>query len=116
LQPWVWTRPSRFWASVTPVKLDRYPRRASEDEAIGIVSDAVERVAGVRAAAVEVGPVSQFAGAPAVREYRRIPDRDSGPPRPLVHVVVAFPTLVTGVLTLGAGRHLGLGLLRPLGR
>lgn len=106
LRPERWTRPSRTWASVLPVALDRYPDDAAELEAVVRLGC---RFAGYpEPVEVEVLTSSVVAGACRLRgaDLRRRRD----PPSPAVHVRLSFSEAVPGPVVLGRLRHLGLGL------
>lgn len=109
LQAERWTRPSRTWASVLPVVLDRYPDDAAELEAFvrlgcGFAGypepDEVEQL-----------PLSPVAGAPYLRAADR--RRRGDPARPAVQMRLRFSEAVAGPVVLGQLRHLGLGLCVP---
>ena len=111
LRPERWTAPSRRWASVTPVVLDRYPgvkgdlhaeiRRA----AVNARLPEPHVVLSSRDPVVLGGP--RFAPADTLRRPR---DRVV----PYRHVVLDFPELLRGPVVLGAMRHYGLGLCMPV--
>ena len=127
LRPASWTKSSRVWASATPVALPRHPGRlgrgtpaarakAWELAEAGVVA-ACSHVDLPEPAAVEISlgpfvtgarPVAQF---PAFSQTGR-----GGKPvrRQLVHAALTFDVPVSGPLLLGAGRFLGLGLMRPM--
>jgi CRISPR-associated protein Csb2 len=107
-----WTEPRRRWASVTPVLLDRFPRRngrgiekiiAKSCEYIGLPYP-IEVVADHHSFLHGVEPsfrfITQRAGTDKAQLY--------------THVVLTFEQKVRGPILLGAGRYFGLGLLRPL--
>lgn len=101
-----WSRPSRTWASVTPMVLDRHPKRGQclDD----VVADSVEMAGYPRPVGVEFGQASVVKGVPLAREFR---PRSSGC---WTHVVVIFARAVVGPVLIGKDRHFGLGLLRPI--
>jgi CRISPR-associated protein Csb2 len=124
LGPKEWTRPSRRWASVTPVALPRNPgdltsrnpeiaqqakRRAEE-----VVADACAQVGLPRPARVHVSPRSAFAGVPAAPAFMPYPRMGSGFKRVCVHVEVEFEEEVAGPMVMGVGRYFGMGVLRLL--
>lgn len=131
LRPSTWKGPARRWSSVTPVALSRNPG--------DLFSDRDDRAAAAfRNAEAVVRRECAFAGLPepvAVQasltsQIRAGSDTRSFPPYPpvghqkpvgnmafqrvLVHVDVTFPVPVSGPLLLGAGRHHGLGLFKPV--
>ena len=112
--------PSRVWASVTPVVLDRHLKRRPEEEARDMIAVACER-AGLpkpTTSRIRVGKHSAVVGAPPSRPPSGAPQwsrwRVPKPfaSRPLVHVVIDFEDEVEGPVLLGAGRFTGLGLFR----
>ncbi len=108
-----WSGASARWATVTPIELDSFPDEPFGDEAGDIVTRACERVGLPRPVAVTVGPDSMFSGSPPWHVFARNRSPRSRPRRPLVHAVVEFECAVNGPMLLGAGRYLGLGLMRP---
>lgn len=117
LLPETWTaappaQPARRWASVTPVVLDRYPKRDCDAEEI--VSSGCERIGLPRPADVVISSVSMFPGSPHARAFTPLPTRSEGAPRFHTHVILAFPEPVAGPVLIGAGRYRGYGLCRPL--
>lgn len=101
-----WCRPSLTWASVTPVVLDRHPKRGQRIE--DVIADSVEMAGYPRPVDVELGQCSAFRGAPPAREFS---PRSRGC---WTHVALAFNQRVAGPLLVGKDRHFGLGLLRPV--
>jgi CRISPR-associated protein Csb2 len=120
LDPATWCRPSRRWASVTPVALDRNPgdltawdprlaaqaaRRAEE-----IVARACEHVGLPRPARVRVMRRSLFGAAPPAPSFMPYPRKGHGFKRVCVHVELRFEEAVAGPVLLGVGRYFGVGL------
>ncbi|MCC6936561.1 MAG: type I-U CRISPR-associated protein Cas5/Cas6 [Thermomicrobiales bacterium] len=110
LRPSTWTRPAYRWKSVTPVLLDRFPKK-------GVTTESILRLACERAGLpdpvkIEHQPYSTLQGVPPVPAFRlqRKPDER---PRWGVHATLTFPNPVRGPVLLGAGRFFGLGLMRP---
>jgi CRISPR-associated protein Csb2 len=113
LRPKTWAGPSTRWASVTPVLLDRFPKRKCGAEAI--IARSCQDVGLPPPAAVGVGGHSPFYGGEPCAKFvtlRRAGDRH----RLAAHVTLTFDRPVEGPALLGAGRYFGLGLLRPLRR
>lgn len=123
-----WSRPAKTWISVTPVALGRHPGDLWGHRPAA-VADAFERAAEtIRRACGHVGldaPVDVAVSLqPLLRGTR--PARQHPPfvqgrgarrvRRALVHTRVTFAEPIAGPLVLGAGRYLGLGLMRPLSR
>jgi CRISPR-associated protein Csb2 len=123
LEPATWTRPSRRWASVTPVALDENPGDLSSrdpeaaaravERAEEIVARACERIGLPRPRWVQVMRRSLFDAAPPAARFMPFPRNGCGLRRVCVHVEIRFEEPVGGPVVLGAGRYFGLGLCRP---
>jgi CRISPR-associated protein Csb2 len=110
LRPQVWIGPSATWASVTPILLDRFPKRSLPVE--DILALASERAGLPRPIEIEHGPFSEIHAVSPVNEFRLLRSKDDRP-RWGVHAKFRFEEPVRGPILLGAGRFFGLGLLRP---
>jgi CRISPR-associated protein Csb2 len=109
-----WTRPSRHWASVTPVVLHHHPKRRQGDvERIvreAFVSALLPEPEEVRTASVAaVAGVGHALGMPGFTEG------GANLCRYQTHVEVWFSRPVRGPVLVGRGRFRGYGLFRPLG-
>jgi CRISPR-associated protein Csb2 len=108
-----WAEPRRQWASATPVLLDRFPRK--EKDVQTILGRACTHV-GLPAPKVVVA--DHYSALHGVEpSFRFVVQRRNGTrskARLYTHVRLTFDKPVRGPLLLGAGRHFGLGLLRPL--
>lgn len=113
LRATTWTRPSRTWTSVTPILLDRFPKKngRSVEEILAL---ACERMGLPGPELITHGPYSDLAGVPPVPSFRLRRKADERP-RWGVHATLVFSHAVRGPLLLGAGRFFGLGLMRPIG-
>lgn len=100
-----WSKPARVWESVSPVVLDRHPRRNLS--LADVLADSVERAGYPRPSRVEVMD-SGGAGLPPARRYRL-----RRPGRLYVHVWLGFDEPVQGPMLVGAERYFGLGLFLP---
>lgn len=111
LRPAAWTRPSRRWTSVTPILLDRFPKKngPSVEE---ILTAACRRIALPAPVSIDHGPYSVLPGVPPVPAFR-LRRKGEQKPRWGVHATLLFPFPVRGPVLLGAGRYFGLGLMRP---
>jgi len=114
----LWTKPSKRWATVTPMAFDRHPKSRGDDafdEIEKMVMDACERVGIARQiiSSVNIIPVSAHIGSPANRGFPYL-QRKSGGNIHHSHVAITFTDEVCGPLMLGAGRYRGYGLFRPL--
>ena len=123
----VWARPSRWWASATPVALPAHPgnlRRgspAARAKAWARAEEAVAKSCGhiglPKPVGVRVSLVSDLVGTRPTNDYpvfRQGRGAGGGVVRRLVHTSVEFAEPVRGPLVLGSGRFVGLGLMRPL--
>ena len=106
LQRATWSRKACHWASVTPVVLDRHPKRHQRIESV--VADSVEMAGYPRPVDVEVGQYSPIVGVPPARKF--CPRRGGR----WLHVALAFERPVRGPVLVGKDRHFGLGLFRPM--
>ena len=126
LHPEVWSRRSRRWVSATPIALPRHPGRLrggtvtararawSLAESAVVVACTHVGLPAPSSVQVSLGPF--IAGARAAIHFPAF--GQSGPDgmpvrRQLVHASVTFESAVVGPMMLGAGRFLGLGLMRP---
>lgn len=127
LRPSVWRRAAGRWVSAVPIALPTHPGRLSSGTA------AARRKAWARAeeavinsclhvglpppvdVAVSLAPlISGARPAPGFPAFRQPGPRDRPIARRLVHAAVTFEKPIIGPLVLGAGRYLGLGLMRPM--
>ena len=122
-----WSRPSRWWASVTPVALPTHPgdlasrspaaRAKAWVRAEEAVAKSCEHVGLPRPQDVRVSLVPHVVGARPAREFPAFTQgrgSTGGTVRRLVHASVEFSEPVRGPLMLGSGRFVGLGLMRPV--
>lgn len=108
VRPERWRRGSNRWVSVTPVILDRHPRRGHLEQ------DIARSCVGVglpepRNIVVSTAPL--VAGGIRMRPHD-LPQQTRG--KIFRHVELSFDAQVSGPILLGAGRYLGVGLMAPL--
>ena len=127
LRPGVWSRTARRWVSATPIALPTHPGALGSGTAAarskawsraeqGIINSC-RHIGLTEPSDVVVSLAPLITGArpaptfPAFRQRGR-----EGKPiaRRLVHATVTFDQPVVGPVVLGAGRYLGLGLMRPM--
>lgn len=125
LDPKLYTGAARDFATVTPIALDRHPKlhgAARQEEMAALVAVACERIGLPTPESVRIDPHASLEGAPSAYRSRsepawmgwRLPGSLAG--RPLTHALIRFKEPVEGPVLLGAGRFVGMGLCRPLGR
>ena len=115
LDPDTWTRPSRVWASVTPVVLNRhFDGKDKWARAAESVKGACEHIGLPRPREVLLHPVSLVEGAPHAREYPQLTRKSDGGQRSHNHAVIVFDAPVGGPVIVGAGRFRGYGVCRPV--
>ena len=123
----VWNKTSCQWVSATPIALPRHPGRlgggiaamrakawASAESAVAL---ACKHVGLTDPVSVEVSLNPFLAGVRAANCFPSFSQNGAdGRPvrRQLVHASITFEHPVMGPLMLGAGRFLGLGLMRPI--
>jgi CRISPR-associated protein Csb2 len=100
-----WLGPSTHWSTVTPVLLDRPPKRHEPAQLVAAVTASL-RLAGLpEPVSVEVSSSSDFDGAP---DALAVPTRI-----PRFHVRVVFADQVEGPVIAGRWKNFGIGLFRP---
>lgn len=124
IRPRHWCSPSKTWATVTPIALDRWPgnlrdrdsvrRAASFARAQQIVARACVHIGLPAPECVAVRPDAFVSGVPPAHRFPSFRTPNGGPHRPLVHACVTFGAPVAGPVLLGAGRYVGQGLCLPL--
>jgi CRISPR-associated protein Csb2 len=124
LRPETWTGPAHKWVTATPIALDRNPgelwardplkQERAAAEAREVISIACERIGLPRPGEVEILPAAPLRGAMKARQFPAFPGRDDRNQRVLVHARLTFDERVNGPVLIGAGRYLGLGLLKPV--
>lgn len=109
VRPERWRRGSTRWVTATPMVLDRFPKNGDEDievlracRTIGL-PDPVD---------IQASREPLLPGAARMRP-NDLPERLRG--RLFRHVALTFDRKIAGPVLLGAGRHLGVGLLAPVG-
>ena len=104
-----WTGPTTNWASATPILLDRFPKKKVNTQEI--IARSCENFGLPRPRNIQVDRCSPLHG--VVPSFRFLTNR-RGPTHLHTHVLLTFDVPVRGPMLLGAGRHFGLGLFRPL--
>ncbi|HUQ93838.1 MAG TPA: type I-U CRISPR-associated protein Csb2 [Bryobacteraceae bacterium] len=98
-----WMRANRHWQTVTPILLDRYPKKhLSADELLMTACLRAGLPAPVRCT---YGKYSELKGVPPVSAF--------APSRWAVHATFEFEAPVRGPVLVGAGRFFGMGLMKP---
>ncbi len=111
----VWTQPSRTWASVTPVVLDRhFDGKDKWERAAETVKDACERIGLPRPKEVLLHPVSLVEGVPHAREFPYLTRKKDRGRMHHSHAIIVFEMEVAGPVVVGAGRFRGYGICRPM--
>jgi CRISPR-associated protein Csb2 len=105
-----WVRPAHRWQSVTPVILDRYPKRRSREAFEKALRDTFAHAGAPSPAVLEVSSLPWQAAAVPAPAYTG----QSLPDGLRVHVDVTFSEPVRGPLLVGRGRYFGVGLFAPV--
>jgi CRISPR-associated protein Csb2 len=111
LRPHQWTHPSLKWASVTPILLDRFPKKGAGVE--DILRASCARIGLPEPTSIEHSPFSNIRGVAPVPQFRLIRKPEERA-RWGVHATLVFQTPVKGPVLLGAGRFFGMGLMKPV--
>lgn len=110
-----WTGPSRRWATVTPIVLDRHIKgRTAWEGAAEVVADACERIGLPRPIDVLLHPNALLEGVPPARQFTPLTRKRDGGRLAHSHAVLTFDANVVGPVVIGAGRFRGYGLCRPV--
>jgi CRISPR-associated protein Csb2 len=105
LQERTWCAASCVWATVTPVVLDRPPRKADGEKVKAALSASLVLAGYPAPKEIEISNFSVFNGAPFAIDF------PSATPR--YHAVIHFAELVAGPVMAGRQRHFGVGVFRP---
>ena len=127
LRPGLWRRGSRRWVSTTPIALPTHPgalgrgtaaaRAKAWARAERAVVDSCRHIGLPEPIDIGVALAPLISGArpaPAFPAFRQRGPGGRPVARRLVHAAVTFDQPVAGPVVLGAGRYLGLGLMRPV--
>ena len=102
-----WCRASLEWSSVTPVILDRPPKRAEADRLVQALVESITAAGHPRPVDVRLSRTSTFDGAPGALDIPTC--------LPRYHATVRFAQAVEGPVLAGRWRNFGIGLFRPSG-
>ncbi len=112
LRPSRWVGPAQWWATATPVVLDRHSR-PNDLDASRQVREALARAGYPEPLEVHAQSAPILHG--GIRVQRNQVQRRAGlPTKPWTHAWVRFPTKVSGPVLAGSMRYRGLGLFAPL--
>jgi CRISPR-associated protein Csb2 len=100
-----WRATSTHWSTVSPVLLDRPPKRAGADAVIAALAESIELAGFPRPVLIQACQTSDFDGAPCALD---IPTR-----LPRWHARVVFDQPVQGPVIAGRWKNFGVGLFRP---
>ena len=106
LSPRTWTESCCTWATVTPVVLDRPPKRLTGERVSKALSESLVYAGYPEPSDIKVSSFSLFQGAPPA--FRILAQK------PRYHAVVRFKDPVGGPVIAGRLRYFGVGLFRPL--
>lgn len=101
-----WTRPSHDWATVTPVVLDRAPKRPDPDKLIHALVESLRMAGYPEPEEITLSSVSTFHGSPRALAFKAT--------QPRFHVRVRFSEMIAGPVIAGRQRFFGVGFFRPI--
>jgi len=102
-----WMGPARSWVSVTPLVLDRYPKKG---DLVSAVMRSIQQAGLPAPTSVKLSTQPLTPGAIRLTP-KELPTRARG--RLYRHVQMTFEQPVTGPVLAGAGRYFGVGLFAP---
>ena len=105
-----WRRRATTWASVTPVVFGHYPKKRPGKDALAVLGASCRAIGLPDPVEVRMGTVSPHLGAPRAVEF---PPPKQADGKLLAHVWLRFDEPVRGPVVIGAGRFVGMGLLKP---
>ena len=108
-----WTRPSRTWASVTPMVLHHYPKKSRAGDVERIVREAFTSALLPQPEEIIIRSASRFTGAGDVRSVPPFDEGGAGLCTYQTHLIARFANQVAGPVLVGRGRYKGYGLFRP---
>lgn len=122
LQEVRWSKRASVWQTVIPLELDRHVQSSTAarrrgwnpkewDRAAELVKQAALREGLPPPAKVELSRSPFTIGSPHVVNMQREQHRR----KPLIHARLYFETPVRGPAAIGRGRHIGYGLMEPVG-
>ncbi|HUW66228.1 MAG TPA: type I-U CRISPR-associated protein Csb2 [Spirochaetia bacterium] len=126
LDPLAWAGPARRWASVSPVLLGRHPAKKMGRNVYDDLTEELREVlkqtctlAGLPTpCSIRLSPTPFVPGSPPAGRFVRgrmsVPTEAKYASRFGVHVLFDFEEPILGPLLVGAYRHFGMGLLRPV--
>lgn len=117
-----WTRPSKTWATATPIALPRHPkglnhsnpekRNRAWERAEGIVVQACENTGLPQPIQIDIGAAPYVRGVLPSQRYPSM--AKNGNRHTMLHARLTFSHPVIGPLALGSGRFRGWGLMTPI--
>ena len=120
---WEGRRPCTSWVTATPIALGRHPGHLGHhnprkaDAAAARARDEIRRACGFvglpAPSGVTISRAPLLRGSAPVHRFPAFQQGRPGVRRALIHCALTFETPVRGPILLGAGRHLGLGLMIP---
>ena len=101
-----WVKPSIVWSTVTPVVLDRPPKRLNEKRLAQAMIQSLIFAGYPEPEEIEISSFSRFNGAPPAFEVPA--------DKPRFHATIRYSEPVAGPIIAGRLRYFGVGLFRPL--
>ncbi|HXB63954.1 MAG TPA: type I-U CRISPR-associated protein Csb2 [Solirubrobacteraceae bacterium] len=110
LDPARWIRPARRWQTVTPVILDRYPKRREPEALQEAVRATLRHAMLPDPEQLDASPIPWQAAAVPAPAYTG----NELPSGLRLHLDVRFPEPLRGPVLAGRGRYFGVGLFAPV--
>ena len=112
---------NKTWASVTPIALDKYPKKKKGETFESVISDSCIKIGLPKPKEIKISRYSNISGSPPAFASRN-PNGGKGwmeqkqgflSNRLICHAVITFDKKVSGPIIIGAGRYYGFGLCIP---
>lgn len=105
-----WKRPSKLWASVTPVILPRFPKKNLS--ILQIVNEQLQALGYPVAHRVTYRPLGALTGTPSVHDFRAFGTRYLE--NVWMHLILEFEREIVGPVVAGKGIYFGYGFFAPV--
>jgi CRISPR-associated protein Csb2 len=113
LHPNSWQGPARRWVTVTPILLDRFPKKGklTVEE---VIEESVRRIGIEERPEIATSSFPFLKGVAPARSFRLTRAGKERVSEWVVHADITFAKKARGPILLGRGRYFGMGLMKPV--